>query len=152
MILGYIMQVDAMSEDGLYDVDNPRASRIDSWRSISRWARGCTFTHDLTLCYPEHRSSPLCLQTGSTLSSTLGTSSSVSRVWRPQHWRRTRLSSRLFLISRRVPLGRRLAVVPLSNPLNVSLDLACFETSQRYRFSGLGGTICMFFLCVVEPL
>ena len=42
MILGYIMQVDAMSQDRPYDVNNPRASRIDGWRNISRWARGCT--------------------------------------------------------------------------------------------------------------
>jgi len=40
MILGYIMQVDAMSQDRPYDVNNPRTSRIDSWRDISRWARG----------------------------------------------------------------------------------------------------------------
>jgi hypothetical protein len=40
MILGYIMQVDAMSQDRPYDANNPRASRIDSWRKISRWARG----------------------------------------------------------------------------------------------------------------
>jgi hypothetical protein len=44
MILGYIMQVDAMSQDRPYDANNPRASRIDSWRKISRWARGCTST------------------------------------------------------------------------------------------------------------
>ncbi|KAH0835432.1 transmembrane amino acid transporter protein-domain-containing protein [Lanmaoa asiatica] len=40
MILGYVMQVDAMSRDRPYDINNPRASRIDSWWSISRWARG----------------------------------------------------------------------------------------------------------------
>jgi hypothetical protein len=40
MILGYVMQVDAMSEDRPYDVKNPRASRIDNWRNISRWVRG----------------------------------------------------------------------------------------------------------------
>ncbi|KAG8215668.1 transmembrane amino acid transporter protein-domain-containing protein [Butyriboletus roseoflavus] len=40
MILGYVMQVDAMSHDSPYDVNNPRASRIDSWWSIYRWVRG----------------------------------------------------------------------------------------------------------------
>ena len=44
MILGYIVQVDAMSQDRPYDVNNPRASRIDSWQNISRWARGCACT------------------------------------------------------------------------------------------------------------
>ncbi|KAF8553096.1 hypothetical protein OG21DRAFT_1414934 [Imleria badia] len=45
MILGYVMQIDAMSEDRPFDINNPRASRADSWRSISRWARGCTYPH-----------------------------------------------------------------------------------------------------------
>jgi len=40
MILGYVVQVDAMSEDRPYDVNNPRASRVDSWRNVSRWVRG----------------------------------------------------------------------------------------------------------------
>jgi len=40
MILGYLVQVDAMSEDRPYDVRNPRTSRIDSWRNGSRWIRG----------------------------------------------------------------------------------------------------------------
>ncbi|KAG9312427.1 transmembrane amino acid transporter protein-domain-containing protein [Chiua virens] len=40
MVLGYIVQVDAMSEDRPYDVNDPRASRIDSWWSLSRWVRG----------------------------------------------------------------------------------------------------------------
>jgi len=39
MILGYVMQIDAMSSDRPYDINNPRASRIDSWWSISRWVR-----------------------------------------------------------------------------------------------------------------
>lgn len=46
MILGYLMQVDAMSGDRPYDINNPRASRTDSWWSLSRWVRGCTYTHD----------------------------------------------------------------------------------------------------------
>ena len=46
MILGYRMQVDAMSADRPYDVNNPRAPRADSWWSISRWIRGCTFHPD----------------------------------------------------------------------------------------------------------
>ncbi|KAG9312425.1 transmembrane amino acid transporter protein-domain-containing protein [Chiua virens] len=40
MILGYVMQVDAMWEDRPYDINNPRTSRIDGWRSLSRWVRG----------------------------------------------------------------------------------------------------------------
>ncbi|KAF8435462.1 transmembrane amino acid transporter protein-domain-containing protein [Boletus edulis BED1] len=40
MILGYLVQVDAMSEDRPYDVNDPRTSRIDSWRNVSRWIRG----------------------------------------------------------------------------------------------------------------
>ncbi|KAF8120731.1 transmembrane amino acid transporter protein-domain-containing protein [Boletus edulis] len=40
MILGYLVQVDAMSEDRSYDIKNPRASRIDSWWNLSRWVRG----------------------------------------------------------------------------------------------------------------
>lgn len=43
MILGYVMQVDAMSQDRPYDVNNPRTSRVDGWGDISRWARGCTW-------------------------------------------------------------------------------------------------------------
>lgn len=51
MILGYIMQVDAMSDDRPYDVNNPRASRIDNWRSIYRWVRGCTCTDDQSVLF-----------------------------------------------------------------------------------------------------
>ncbi|KAG6372469.1 transmembrane amino acid transporter protein-domain-containing protein [Boletus reticuloceps] len=40
MILGYLVQLDAMSEDRSYDIKNPHASRIDSWRNLSRWVRG----------------------------------------------------------------------------------------------------------------
>ena len=44
MILGYVMQVEAMSGDRPYDVYNPRASRVDSWWNVSRWVRGCMCT------------------------------------------------------------------------------------------------------------
>ncbi|KAF8839246.1 hypothetical protein BDN67DRAFT_1012489 [Paxillus ammoniavirescens] len=39
MILGYIMQRDAMSGDRSYDVTNPHGSRVDSWKNLSRWSR-----------------------------------------------------------------------------------------------------------------
>jgi len=40
MILGYLVQYDALSGDGPYDVNNPRASRVDTWQDYSRWVRG----------------------------------------------------------------------------------------------------------------
>ncbi|KAF9244496.1 hypothetical protein BU15DRAFT_85879 [Melanogaster broomeanus] len=40
MILGYMMQYDAMDGDRPYNVNNPRGSRIDSWKDASRWHRG----------------------------------------------------------------------------------------------------------------
>lgn len=39
MILGYVMQRSALSGDKPYDVSNPHASRVDSWRDWSRWTR-----------------------------------------------------------------------------------------------------------------
>ena len=41
MILGYVMQRSALSGDKPYDVSNPHASRVDSWRDWSRWTRAC---------------------------------------------------------------------------------------------------------------
>ncbi|KAG2362953.1 hypothetical protein BDR07DRAFT_1484177 [Suillus spraguei] len=39
MILGYCMQVDATKGDGEFDVNNPDAHRVDTWRDLSRWKR-----------------------------------------------------------------------------------------------------------------
>ncbi|KAH7886718.1 transmembrane amino acid transporter protein-domain-containing protein [Phlebopus sp. FC_14] len=49
MYLGYLMQYDAMSADGPYDVRNPHGSRVDSWKDLSRWTRAAKkhFTFNL---------------------------------------------------------------------------------------------------------
>lgn len=39
MILGYCMQVDATKGDREFDVNNPDAHRVDTWRDLSRWKR-----------------------------------------------------------------------------------------------------------------
>ncbi|KAF9221171.1 hypothetical protein BS17DRAFT_712478 [Gyrodon lividus] len=39
MILGYIIQTNALTGDRPYDVTNPRGSRVDSWKNLSRWSR-----------------------------------------------------------------------------------------------------------------
>ncbi|KAG1743824.1 transmembrane amino acid transporter protein-domain-containing protein [Suillus lakei] len=39
MILGYCMQVDAIKGDGEFDINNPHAPRVDTWRDLSRWER-----------------------------------------------------------------------------------------------------------------
>ncbi|KAG2036549.1 transmembrane amino acid transporter protein-domain-containing protein [Suillus americanus] len=39
MILGYCMQLDATKGDGQFDVNNPHAHRVDTWRDLSRWKR-----------------------------------------------------------------------------------------------------------------
>ncbi|KAG1880849.1 transmembrane amino acid transporter protein-domain-containing protein [Suillus subluteus] len=39
MILGYCMQVDATKGDGEFDINNPHAHRVDTWRDLSRWKR-----------------------------------------------------------------------------------------------------------------
>ncbi|KAG1857009.1 transmembrane amino acid transporter protein-domain-containing protein [Suillus subalutaceus] len=39
MILGYCMQLDATKGDGQFDVNNPHAHRVDTWRDSSRWKR-----------------------------------------------------------------------------------------------------------------
>ncbi|KAG1824780.1 transmembrane amino acid transporter protein-domain-containing protein [Suillus subaureus] len=39
MILGYCMQLDATKGDGHFDVNNPDAHRVDTWRDLSRWKR-----------------------------------------------------------------------------------------------------------------
>ncbi|KAG2066629.1 hypothetical protein BDR04DRAFT_1106441 [Suillus decipiens] len=43
MILGYCMQVDATKGDREFDVNNPDAHRVDTWRDLSRWKRACTY-------------------------------------------------------------------------------------------------------------
>ncbi|KIJ62499.1 hypothetical protein HYDPIDRAFT_94547 [Hydnomerulius pinastri MD-312] len=42
MYLGYIMQLDALEGDRPYDINNPHGSRVDSWKSFSRWGRALT--------------------------------------------------------------------------------------------------------------
>ncbi|KAG1897827.1 transmembrane amino acid transporter protein-domain-containing protein [Suillus fuscotomentosus] len=39
MIMGYFLQVDASKDDGEFDINNPYAHRVDSWKDISRWNR-----------------------------------------------------------------------------------------------------------------
>ncbi|KAG1855713.1 transmembrane amino acid transporter protein-domain-containing protein [Suillus subalutaceus] len=39
MILGYCMQLDATKGDGEFDINNPHAHRVDTWRDLSRWKR-----------------------------------------------------------------------------------------------------------------
>ncbi|KAG1857015.1 transmembrane amino acid transporter protein-domain-containing protein [Suillus subalutaceus] len=43
MILGYCMQVDATKGDGEFDINNPHAHRVDTWRDLSRWKRARFF-------------------------------------------------------------------------------------------------------------
>ncbi|KAG1847930.1 transmembrane amino acid transporter protein-domain-containing protein [Suillus subluteus] len=49
MILGYCMQLDATKGDGEFDINNPHAHRVDTWRDLSRWKRAfftkSTFFH-----------------------------------------------------------------------------------------------------------
>ncbi|KAG0706985.1 transmembrane amino acid transporter protein-domain-containing protein [Suillus ampliporus] len=39
MILGYCMQVDATKGDREFDINNPHAHRVDTWKQLSRWKR-----------------------------------------------------------------------------------------------------------------
>ncbi|KAG1745205.1 transmembrane amino acid transporter protein-domain-containing protein [Suillus lakei] len=39
MILGYCIQLDATKGDGEFDINNPHAHRVDTWRDLSRWKR-----------------------------------------------------------------------------------------------------------------
>ncbi|KAG0697960.1 transmembrane amino acid transporter protein-domain-containing protein [Suillus ampliporus] len=39
MILGYCMQVDATKGDIEFDINNPHAHRVDTWKQTSRWKR-----------------------------------------------------------------------------------------------------------------
>ncbi|KAG1734875.1 transmembrane amino acid transporter protein-domain-containing protein [Suillus paluster] len=39
MILGYCMQVDATKGDREFDINNPHAHRVDTWKQPSRWIR-----------------------------------------------------------------------------------------------------------------
>ncbi|KAG2124820.1 transmembrane amino acid transporter protein-domain-containing protein [Suillus clintonianus] len=39
MILGYFMQMDATKGDREFDINNPDAHRVDTWRDSSRWKR-----------------------------------------------------------------------------------------------------------------
>lgn len=39
MFLGFVVQNTALSGDKPYDVNNPRSSRVDTWRNWSRWRR-----------------------------------------------------------------------------------------------------------------
>ena len=150
MLLGYIVQIDAMSHDRPYDINNPRTSRIDSWGNISRWVRGCTFTHDpiFFLSRASIIDRPFfCLQIRSTFSSSPGTLSSPLHVWLPQSWRHTLPSSRSLRISRRVRLQRRLVAFPLSNDrLGSYFDISdlgrcdvilCFVFMHIWRASGV---------------
>jgi hypothetical protein len=41
MMLGYVMQYNAIDGDRPYDVNNPRGSRVDTWKDSSRWYRAC---------------------------------------------------------------------------------------------------------------
>jgi len=43
MMLGYYMQMGANKGDGEFDIKNPNAHRVDTWRQLSRWKRGCTY-------------------------------------------------------------------------------------------------------------
>ncbi|KAG2136558.1 transmembrane amino acid transporter protein-domain-containing protein [Suillus bovinus] len=39
MILGYTMQIDAAKGDREFDINDPYAHRVDTWRNFSRWRR-----------------------------------------------------------------------------------------------------------------
>lgn len=39
MVLGYCMQLDAIKGDREFDINNPDAHRVDTWRDLSRWER-----------------------------------------------------------------------------------------------------------------
>ncbi|KAG1824774.1 transmembrane amino acid transporter protein-domain-containing protein [Suillus subaureus] len=39
MILGYCMQLDATKGDAQFNINNPHAHRVDTWRDLSRWKR-----------------------------------------------------------------------------------------------------------------
>lgn len=43
MFLGYFMHVDANKGDREFDINNPNSHRVDTWRQLSRWRRGCTY-------------------------------------------------------------------------------------------------------------